>query len=282
MEKSWKDIALSITLYIILAIILIPVVWLVFSSFRLPKEINAKPAVWIPSKLTVEAYQVLFSPSTLGEQSVPFKAYFKNSITFATLGTLIVLFLGTPAAYAFARFKFRLKNFTFLFLMLLRAVPGIALGIPLFILYAQLKLVDTYPGMILVYIAISIPFTVWLMEGFFRSIPRDLDEAAYIDGCSRLQSFIFIDLALAAPGLMATAIFIFLYLWNDFSIAYVLTRSLQAKTLPVGLYDFTAEFIVDWRGMCAMGTIMLIPAIIFTIFAQRQMVAGLMAGAVKE
>lgn len=282
MKKNWKDIVLSIMLYIILAVILIPAVWLVFSSFRLTKEINAKPPVWIPSKLTVEAYQTLFNPTTLGEQSVPFKAYFKNSITFATAGTLIVLFIGTPAAYAFARFKFPLKNLTFLFLMLLRAVPGIALGIPLFILYARLKLVDTYQGMIFVYIAISLPFTVWLMEGFFRSIPRDLDEAAYIDGCGQLQSFLLIDLPLAAPGFMATAIFIFLYIWNDFAIAYILTRSLQTKTLPVGLYDFTSEFIVDWRGMCAMGTIMLIPAIIFTIFSQRQMIAGLMSGGVKE
>jgi len=280
-EKKWRKAISTIILWLILVIILIPAVWLVFSSFRLRSEINAKPPIWIPSKVTLEGYRSLFGTS-LEEESVPFAFYFKNSIIISSISTIIVLLVGTIAAYAFARFRLPGKNFMFFSIILLRAVPGIALGIPLFMLYSRLGLVDTYKGMIITYIAIGIPFATWLMEGFFRGIPSSLDEAAYIDGCSYLQSFLFVDLPLALPGLIATAIFIFLWFWNEFPIALTLTRSLAAKTLPVGLYDFTAEFIVDWRGMCAMGTIMLIPAIVFTIFTQRHMVIGLTSGAIKE
>ena len=129
--------------------------------------------------------------------------------------------------------------------------------------------------------AINIPFTIWLMDGFFRQIPYDLTEAAYIDGCGYWKAFWRIDLPLAMPGLATAAIFAFLASWNEFQIVNVLARSNEARTFPPGLFAFTEQFTIDWRGMCSMSVLMMVPAIIFVILTQRNLVRGLTFGAVK-
>jgi multiple sugar transport system permease protein len=165
--------------------------------------------------------------------------------------------------------------------MFSRSVPGVALSLPLFLLFVRLGLVNNLLGVSFVYVAINIPFTVWLMDGFFRQIPYDLTEASYIDGCSHWQAFWRIDLPLALPGLTTAGIFAFLASWNEFQIASVLTRSVDARTFPPGLFVFTEQFTIDWRGMCAMSVIMMIPAIVFVVLTQRNLVRGLTFGAVK-
>jgi multiple sugar transport system permease protein len=188
---------------------------------------------------------------------------------------------GTLGGYAFARFKFRFHTSTFLMLMFSRSVPGIALTLPLFILFTQLRLVNNVLGLALVYTAINIPFTIWLMDGFFRQIPYDLTEAAYIDGASYWQAFWRVDLPLALPGISAAAIFAFLASWNEYQLASMLTRSNDARTFPPGLFAFTMQFTIDWRGMCALSVLMMIPAILFVLLTQRNMVRGLTFGAIK-
>ncbi len=185
------------------------------------------------------------------------------------------------AGYAFSRFRFKGHTFIFLLIMLSRAVPGVALGLPLFLLMRNYGLVDTVHGLALVYVAINIPFTAWLMDGFFRQIPKELDEAAYLDGCNHWSAFWRIDLPLALPGMSAASIFAFLAAWNEYQIASLLTKTPAAKTFPVGLFDFTSQFTVDWRGMCAMSVLMILPAIIFVILTQRQLTEGLTFGAIK-
>jgi multiple sugar transport system permease protein len=185
------------------------------------------------------------------------------------------------AGYAFSRFKFRGHTLVFLLIMLSRAVPGVALGLPLFLLMRQYGLVDTVQGLALVYIAINIPFTAWLMDGFFRQIPKELDEAAYIDGCGHWTAFWRIDLPLALPGMAAASIFAFLAAWNEYQLASLLTKTPAAKTFPVGLFDFTSQFTVDWRGMAAMSVLMMLPAIAFVILTQRRLTEGLTFGAIK-
>ncbi len=278
---------LDVLVWGILIAMLIPAFWLVFTSVRNPVEVNARPPVWIPRELTLEGFKPLFGQSTGATGAIPFDRYFFNSVLVALISTAIAVALGTMAGYVFARYRFRGKNLLFLSIMLSRAVPGISLSLPLFLLFARLsqsgpvRLIDSPLGLIIVYVAVNAPFTIWLMDGFFREIPVELSEAAQLDGCSEWQTFTKINLPLALPGLAASAIFAFLAAWNEFQIASVLTRTVNSKTAPVGLFDFTGQFTIDWRGMSAMATVMMIPAIAFVFIVQRNLVRGLTFGAVK-
>lgn len=267
--------------WIILTIGAIPAVWVVLTAFRPQGEVNASPPILIPRELTLDAFLEMFGLKPEVRAKVAVEAYLRNSALVALGSTILAVGLGTLGGYAFARFKFRGHTTAFLFLMFSRAVPGIALTLPLFILFNQLKLTDNLLGLTLVYTAINIPFTIWLMDGFFRQIPPDLTEAAYIDGCGYWRAFWRVDLPLALPGLSAASIFAFLASWNEYQLASMLTRSNASRTFPPGLFSFTQQFTFDWRGMCAMSVIMMIPAILFVLMTQRNMVRGLTFGAVK-
>ena len=188
---------------------------------------------------------------------------------------------GMARGYAFARYRFKAKSAIFLGFMLTRAVPGIALSLPLFMLYARTGIIDTHFSLILTYVALNVPFTIWLIDGFFRQVPKDLAEAAQIDGCTPWQAFWQVEFPLAGPGIASAGIFAFLTSWNEYALASQITRSVNSKTLPVGLLDYTAEFTIDWRGMCALAVVMIIPALTLTFIIQKHLVSGLTFGAVK-
>jgi len=259
----------------------LPALWIIFTAFRPANEVNVTPPIWIPQTITLDAFEQLFGLNPEMAAGVPVRDYMRNSVITSLLSTIIAVFLGTMAGYAFSRFEFRGHTFIFLIIMLSRSVPGIALSLPLFLLMRDFNLVDTVHGLAFVYVAVNIPFTVWLMDGFFRQIPKELDEAAYIDGCGYWSAFWRIDLPLALPGMAAASIFAFLAAWNEYQIASLMTKTPNAKTFPVGLYDFTSQFTVDWRGMCAMSVLMMLPAIVFVLMTQRSMVRGLTFGAIK-
>ncbi len=265
----------------ILILFALPAIWVIFTAFRPANEVNVTPPIWIPQKITLDAFASLFGFNPDIAAGVPVGSYMWNSIRVSLLSTIISVGLGTMAGYAFSRFRFRGHTLVFLLIMLSRAVPGVALGLPLFLLMRQYGLVDTVHGLALVYIAINIPFTAWLMDGFFRQIPKELDEAAYIDGCNHWSAFWRIDLPLALPGMAAASIFAFLASWNEYQLASLLTKTPVAKTFPVGLFDFTSQFTVDWRGMAAMSVLMMLPAIAFVILTQRRLTEGLTFGAIK-
>jgi multiple sugar transport system permease protein len=265
----------------ILLIFALPAIWIIFTAFRPGNEVNVTPPVWIPQKITLDAFASLIGLNPEIAAGIPVGNYFWNSLRVAILSTVFSVSIGTMAGYAFSRFRFRGHTLAFLMIMLSRAVPGVALGLPLFLLMRRFGLVDTVHGLALVYVAINIPFTAWLMDGFFRQIPKELDEAAYIDGCSHWAAFWRIDLPLALPGMAAASIFAFLAAWNEYQVASLVTNTPAAKTFPVGLFDFTSQFTVDWRGMAAMSVLMIIPAIIFVILTQRRLTEGLTFGAVK-
>ena len=213
--------------------------------------------------------------------AIPVTSYFWNSLVIALTSTFIALLIGMAGGYAFARFRFRFKNSIFLGLMLSRAVPGIALSLPVFILWSRLGLIDAKLGMIIVYVSLNVPFTIWLIDGFFRQIPISLSEAAQVDGCTRWQAFWKIEFPLAKSGIAAAGVFAFLTSWNEYALASQLTRSTDSKTLPVGLMDFTAQFTIDWAGMCAMAVIIIVPALILTFLVQKHLISGLTFGGVK-
>jgi multiple sugar transport system permease protein len=268
-----------IGLFLAMLIICLPGFWIVLSSLRPPVEIMAKPPVWIPNELSLDAYRAMFSG--IGKGGIPIWDYFRNSLIISITSTVIALVIGMSGGYAFARFRFAGKSATFLGLMLTRSVPGIALSLPLFIVYSRIGIIDTHFGLILTYVALNVPFTIWLIDGFFRQVPKDLAEAAQIDGCTRWQAFWKVEFPLAGPGIASAGIFAFLTCWNEYALASQLTRSVNSKTLPVGLLDYTAEFTIDWRGMCALAVVMIVPALALTFIIQKHLVSGLTFGAVK-
>ena len=285
-RRTSADFLRDTALWIIVLIFFLPALWIILTSMRPNVEINTRPPVWIPSSLDFTSYKILFGmPTPEGAfgmgASIPVASYAQNSVVIALVSTVIALTLGTLAGYVFARFRFRAKNGIFLSMMLLRAVPGVALSLPLFILFARIGLSDKVLGMIIAYSAMNIPFTAWLMDGFFRAVPEELDDAALIDGCSRWTSFLRVGLPLALPGVAAAGIFAFLTSWNEFALSTVITRTPASRTFPPALFEFTGSFVSDWRGMTAMSVLMLIPAVIFVALVQRQLMEGLTSGAVK-
>ena len=268
-----------ITLFIAMSIICIPGLWIVLNSFRPTVDIMAKPPVWVPRGLNLDNYRAMFGGA--GEGGVPVVQYFTNSLIISVTSTVIAILIGMAGGYAFARYRFRGKSAIFIGLLLTRAVPGVALSMPLFIVMAKTGLIDTHVGLIMVYVAMNVPFTIWLIDGFFRQVPPDLAEAAEIDGCTRWQAFWKVEFPVAKSGVASAGIFAFLTSWNEYALASQLTRSTFSKTMPVGLRDFTSEFTINWGGMCALAVLMIIPALILTFLVQKHLIAGLTFGGVK-
>lgn len=272
-------VAHFIGLFLAMSIICLPGLWVVLNSFRPTVEIMAKPPVWIPNELNLNHYRAMFSG--VGEGGVPVLTYFRNSLIISVTSTAIALLVGMAGGYAFARYRFKGKAVIFVMFMCTRAVPGVALSLPLFIIFARVGIIDTHFGMILAYVAMNVPFTIWLIDGFFRQVPKELAEAAEIDGCTRWQAFWKVEFPVAKAGIASAGIFAFLTSWNEYALASQLTRSVTSKTMPVGLLDFQAEFTLNWGGMCALAVLMIIPALILTFLVQKHLIAGLTFGGVK-
>jgi multiple sugar transport system permease protein len=279
-EKPWQRWLIRLGVFVAMVILVVPGAWVVLTAFRPNIEILARPAVWIPNTLTLNNFLGIFGLLTT-QQGLPVSQYFINSLVISITSTVIAIGIGMMGGYAFARYRFRGKATLFLGFMLSRTVPGVALSLPLFILWSRLGLIDTPIGLIIVYLAVNIPFTIWLTDGFFRQIPVDLSEAAQIDGCTPWQAFWKVEFPLAKSGLASAAIFAFLTSWNEYALASQLTRTTASKTMPVGLMDFTAQFTVDWTGMSAMAVLIIVPALVLTFIVQKHLIAGLTFGGVK-
>lgn len=280
LRKRLGAIGLWILTFILMVIMCVPGLWVVLTAFRPNSEVLAKPAIWIPENPGIGNFAKIFGFGA-DQLAIPVPAYFMNSLIIALTSTAIALLIGMSGGYAFARYRFRFKNGIFLGLMLSRTVPGIALSLPIFIIWSKIGLIDAKLGLIIVYVAMNVPFTIWLIDGFFRQIPKEMSEAAQVDGCTRWQAFWKIEFPLAKSGIASAGIFAFLTSWNEYALASNLTRSTDSKTLPVGLMDFTSQFTIDWAGMSAMAVIIIIPALILTFLVQKHLIAGLTFGGVK-
>ncbi len=279
-SKALKRFALTALTFLLMVVMCVPGLWVILSAFRPNAEILSKPPIWVPERLTLDNFAKIFGFGS-DQIAIPVVSYFTNSLVIALTSTVIALLIGMAGGYAFARYRFRGKAGIFLGLMLFRAVPGIALSLPVFMLWSWMGLIDTQLGLIIVYVSLNVPFTIWLIDGFFRQIPMSLSEAAQVDGCTAWQAFWKIEFPLARSGIAAAGVFAFLTSWNEYALASQLTRSTDSKTLPVGLLDFTAQFTIDWAGMCAMAVIIIIPALILTFLVQKHLIAGLTFGGVK-
>ncbi|KIL40427.1 hypothetical protein SD70_13500 [Gordoniibacillus kamchatkensis] len=278
-----KNVYLSLNYvasYLLMGVFTFPAVWIILTAIRPDKEVNASPPVWIPETVTFDAFAKLFGGNT-STGSIPFHDYFLNTIWIALLSTVFSVMIGTLAGYYFSRHHSKRANAVFLSMMLARAIPGVALSLPLFLVFSKIGVLDKISGLVIAYTALNIPFATWLMQGFFKEISIELDEASFVDGCSMWGSFAKIALPLTLPGLSAAAIFTFLTVWGEFQISSLLARTVASKPFTVGLFDFTTQFTVDWRGMAAMAVVMIIPSTLFVIVAQKWLIRGLTFGASK-
>lgn len=249
-----------------------PIFWIVTTSLKHRVDVYTEKPVLLFS-VTWQNYQRIFELHDFGR-------YLLNSFIVATSVTLIIVYFGALAAYALTRWRIKGYNWVSLAIISARMFPPIAL-LPSFFLFAsRIGIVDTRRVLIFAHATYGLPFIVFMLAGFFRQIPRDLDDAALIDGCSYFRLFNWIILPSVAPGLAATAILSFIWSWNEFLFALVLTRA-SSKTLPVVISEFIGFVQVDWQGLTAMATILLLPSIIITFAAQKYLVRGLTAGAVK-
>lgn len=255
-------------------VILIPFLWTLSTSFKPLPEVNKYPPQWLSPQMSLRPYGDMFN-------FLPFSRYTLNSVVIAISATLLTLFVGSLAAFAFSRFEFKGKDFFLLVFLLSQMLPGASVIIPLFQLVRKIGLYDTYFGLILTHSSVMLPFVIWLLYGFFKTIPQEVEDAALIDGCSRLATFWKVLIPLALPGLGATAIFAFLGSWNEFFFALLLAESDSARTIPVGIGLFVGEYGEVWNQMCAAAVFFSIPPLILFSLLQRTFVKGLSAGALK-
>jgi len=207
--------------------------------------------------------------------------YFLNSVLVGLATILLTLVVASHGAYAAARYEFPAKNFLLFLVLATVMIPGIAVLVPLYMIMSQVGLHDTYWSLILIYSAWQVPTVLWLMRGFFESIPRDLEEAALIDGCGPAQAFYRVIAPLTRPGLAASAVVVFVYVWNEFIIALTMTASDEMRLVPVGLYYYISAWGVEWGKLMAAVSVALLPAIILFVVLQRNFIQGLTSGATK-
>lgn len=263
---------LAVSGYVIFA--LFPLYWLLKIAITPEKLIYTEGTALWPASLTLDNFhQVVFYSD--------FMVYFKNSV-YVSLGTAIfTTIIAAAAGYAFSRFRFRGKSLVMIILLVTQMFPLLMFIAPIYKIVAGLGLLNTLSSLIVVYTAFNTPFATFLMQSFFDGIPKDLDEAAMIDGCTRLQALRKVILPLTLPGLAATLGFIFTAAWSELLFALMLINSNHSMTFPVGLLTFVSKFSVDWGQMMAAGVLALVPSCLFFIFIQRYLVQGLTAGAVK-
>ncbi|HJZ81434.1 MAG TPA: carbohydrate ABC transporter permease [Pyrinomonadaceae bacterium] len=263
-------------LLIALLATLAPVYWMITISFKREVDQFALPPRWFSFAPTLEHYVDAFVTRSFGQ-------YLLNSLVVAASSTVCALILGTAAAYSIARFRLpqNLDRRLALWILSTRMFPAIVTAVPLFLIMRDLHLVNTRLSLVIVYTAFNLPFVVWMMQGFFAEVPRDLEEAALVDGDSRLGALWRVVLPLVAPGLAATAVFCLIVSWNEFLLALVLTQTDEAMTLPVGIAGRVTQYGIKWGVMSAAAVVAMVPILAFAMCVQKYLVRGLSLGAVK-
>lgn len=258
---------------LIVGAFVLPYAHLLLTSFKPPTEVLAIPPTFIPSRFELTNYVSALSDPGITRS-------FVNSLLVAVGGTALTLVLAIPAAYAAAFYGTKLGKAFLMIALIVRMLPPVALAIPIFQAFRQLRLIDTQLGLMLAQTVISLPLVIWLLAAFFESIPQALEEAALIDGCNRLTAMLRVTLPVAGGGIAVAAIFAFLSSWNEFLFALMLT-SVNAVTVPLTIANFKSQFGLDWGSMTAMAVMYSLPVIAVTLALQRRIVAGMTFGAVK-
>jgi multiple sugar transport system permease protein len=265
----------------VLVFTLAPIFMLIVATFSSGADLNARTLHLFPSEWTTANYQKIFSGEASDGSVPPFLTAMKNSLVISLSTTLLSLFIGVFAAYAYARFRFRGEK-TFLISVLgFRMVPEIVLLIPLYIIFARMEMINHRSTLVIIYTALNMPFVIWLLQGFFRSIPVTIEESAQMDGISRLGILFRFVIPLSMPGVITTAIFVFLITWDEFMFANIFTSTYEAKTITVAISEFSKRGMVDFGMQITGGFLASIPPILLALFFQKYIISGLSEGSDK-
>ena len=273
-ENNIKLIFLSLSLLLIILIFFFPFFWIITSSFKSPEEIIATSTTIIPRSFTLEHYnKILFNSD--------FFIYLKNSLIVSFFSMFISIILSVSAAYGLHKLKFYGNKFVEYSLLVTYAFPGVILLVPIYLLFAKVNLLNSYFALIVVNVLFATPFAVWMLKAFFKLIPNEIEEAAYIDGASRYIVISRIIVPLAAPGIASVAIFCFIISWTEYLFASILISGDDLKTLPVGLAGIVGQYQIDWGFLLSGAVLASLPVILLFVFIGKYFVSGLTEGAVK-
>ncbi len=274
MRRRWRTAVVTAALMLLGVYVLFPFAWMVITALKTEQEALRIPSTWWPERPTVDAFVVMWTRKNYG-------LYFLNSTVISLSTAVLSSALGALAAYGFSRFPLRLGSVLMGFILTTQMLPGVLLVGPYFRLLTTLGLYDTRTGLVIAFLTICLPFATWMMKGFIDSVPRELDEAARVDGCGWLGIFVRVVLPLALPGLVATTLFAFLLAWGDLLWVSTLTHSESMVTVTLAIARTVQEFYVNWPELMAGALIGGLPSIVLYLALQRWFVQGLTAGAVK-
>ena len=273
MLTGWQRWIAGGVLALLVGLTVFPFYWGIVASLTPEATLFREPSLW-PTHIILDHYRALFDERD-------FWIPIRNSVIVAGTTTLLCIAVGSLAAYALARLEFRGKTTILSLILAVTMFPQISIVSPLYLLLRALRLIDTYPGLILPYLTFAMPLAVWLLVGFFRQLPLDLEEAALVDGASRWQSFTRVILPVSVPALATTAILTFIYCWNEFLFALSFTLGPERQTVPVAIALFRGQYQVPWGQILAAAVVATVPVAAMVLLAQRRIVQGLTAGAVK-
>lgn len=267
-----RRLVLGLLISVVVATSLFPYLWMLVSSVKPANIMYATPPVWLFAP-TADHYWNAFVAKGFGVN-------FLNSLVVSVSTTALVVLIGTPAAYSFARFRIRRSDDLFMYILSTRMAPSIALAIPFYLMFGSLELLNTYTGLILAHLTFNLSFYIWVLRGFFRDIPVELEETTIVDGYTRWQAFTRVTLPLARPGIVAAAIFCFIFSWNEFLYALILGAG-DVRTLPVVIPTLINQRGVEWGEIAAIASVVILPILVLVFAVQRHIVRGLTMGAVK-
>jgi ABC-type glycerol-3-phosphate transport system permease component len=250
-----------------------PLLWAVSTAFKSEREIYTSLSL-IPQQPTLEHFDVVLRRTAYGQ-------WFANSAMVALGTTFLAITVGSLAGYAMSRWRFRGRTLYGNTLLVIQMFPGVMLAIPLYLILTRYQLIDTLWALLVTYLTFALAFSVWMLKGFFDGIPREIDEAALIDGAGRVQTLVYIILPLAGPGITTVAVFAFLLAWNEFFFAYVFLATSKNYTLSLGMYSFILQFTAQWGSIMAAGVLTTAPVLVFFFLLQRALTRGLISGSVK-
>jgi multiple sugar transport system permease protein len=272
--RRLRQVALQVAGLLIAAWSLGPFLWQMSTAFQPDRELMATPPRLWPSPATLEHFYNVFVVKEL-------HLYIVNSVIVAGATTLLCLLFGLLGAYGLARFDVR-GRFGIGVILSISMFPQIAIVAPLYLIMSNIDLLDTYAGLVVVYLALGLPLVIWVLFGYLHSVPRELDEAAKIDGAGPLRILFQIILPMALPGIVTTGLLAFIAAWNEFMFALAFTSTIEHQTIPVGIANFQSLYYVPWGDLAAASVVVTLPLVLLVLFFQRRIIAGLTQGAVKE